>query len=243
MSVVAAAVIGSAVVGAGASAYTSGKAADAAKDANDDTLSAQDRIYQQEREDKAPYRDLGTDAMPEYYKMLGLDYTDPVTGDVTKADAGEAPALSPLGQWQSQEFAKTQNRLDASRGLSGSGGASARLGEGYSQIFGADYDSAYGRILDALKLGSGNGSSAGAANTYSGAVGQAGQNEQNITLNQGQSDANFWQGLGNAPGQAIGIKNSMAPGGSGGAPSSNNYDTSGPNNMGSGGNFAIPPGM
>jgi hypothetical protein len=118
--------------------------------------------------------------------------------------AGAAPELSPLAQWQMQEFNKQQNRQDAARGLSGSGGASARLGEGAMQIAGADYQNSYSRILDALKIGQGAAGSAGASSgQYSTQIGQAGARQQQNILNQGQSNANLWSGLGQLPGQAM----------------------------------------
>jgi hypothetical protein len=266
---------GAALVGAGASIYNTNKAADSARKTGDDTLDAQWAMYDQDREDKAPYRELGEDAMPEYYKMLGLspkslsysewtgeNYPDIVgEGDEdysaqnadryaeyqkyktdNESQSGEAPPLSPLGRWQEQEFFKKQNRQDAARGLSGSGGASARLGEGSMQIAGQDYQNSYNRILDALKLGSGNGASAGNANMMN-AIGTAGQNDQQITLDQGQSEGNFWAGAGNTVGQGLATYQSNQTPGGGTAPTGGGFNGNPNPSMGAGGYTAIQPGM
>jgi hypothetical protein len=326
MSAVAAAVVGSAVIGGVMSNKASKDASDAAGDANQATLDQQRQMFDIQRQDFAPYQQLGEDAMPTYYRMLGISpggtsgqmtqkeldliadynayrsgtpstttpavagttaplasdsrYTEPIYADSSTdegllqaqlsgaadpmrayqpggvdgysaaggagvggtgaggaggwggdmdalnaalrkqelidqgaAGAGAAPELSPLAQWQMQEFNKQQNRQDAARGLAGSGSASARIGEGAMNIAGADYQNSYNRILDALKIGSGASASAGqSANQMSTAIGQAGGRQQQNILNQGQSQANMWSGLGNTVGQGVQLyQNSQSP--------------------------------
>jgi len=133
--------------------------------------------------------------------------------------------LSPIGQWTLQESLKMQNRQDAARGLSGSGGASARAGELGMQVRANDYQQQYGRILDALKIGTGAASSAGAASQQlSNQVGQSGQNQQNIIAGQSQANQQLWQGLGSLPMDYMNYqqKVQMPGGGSGG---SSSYDS------------------
>lgn len=82
---VAAAVIGSAVVGAGATAVSAGSAAKAqskaAAQASSDTrlqLEQQQRQYDQDRADLAPYRSVGTGALYTLSNLLGI--ADPTGG-------------------------------------------------------------------------------------------------------------------------------------------------------------------
>jgi hypothetical protein len=115
------------------------------------------------------------------------------------APAG-APELSPLAQWQLMQSRKAQGRAESARGISGTGGSAQREMEAEAGIAGQDYINQYSRILDALKIGTGASGAAGnAASQYSSQVGAAGANQGNILMDQGQSNANFWQGLGTVP--------------------------------------------
>lgn len=245
MSGVATAIVGGSVIGAIGSGLASKSANDSAQKINDDTLEYQERIYHQNRLDFQPYMNLGTNALPSYYAMLGIspELTEAETNQramyydwrkqnpgvaaetyyeehpeardlVESADqkvamrqqiaaspySGDSPELSPLAQWQSQEFTKSQNRQDAARGLAGSGGAAARVSEGDSAIAAQDYQNSYARILDALKIGSGASASAGASSgVFSNAVGNSGSASMGLALDQGNTNAQLWQGLGGIP--------------------------------------------
>lgn len=94
---VAAAVVGSAVVGAGASSISASKAAKAQKkaasQANDTTLAQlaqQQKQYDQDRADLAPYRTVGNNALYSLGNLLGLDTVAPAS-----APQSPAPASSP----------------------------------------------------------------------------------------------------------------------------------------------------
>ena len=105
--------------------------------------------------------------------------------DTNQAKGG---TLSPLAQWQLQEFNKNQNRQDAARGLSGSGGASARLGEGASAIAANDYQAQYQRIIDAIKIGQGAAGSAGnASSQYSSQIGQNAGTNIGLAIDNGNT--------------------------------------------------------
>ncbi len=62
MAWVATAVIGSAVIGAGATMYGANKAADAQTAAADKASGIAQQQYQQTREDLSPFRGIGNDA-------------------------------------------------------------------------------------------------------------------------------------------------------------------------------------
>jgi len=127
----------------------------------------------------------------------------------TQGGAGAAPDLSPLAQWQLQQTNRSQARADSARGLSGSGGASARESDNMSAIAGADYQNNYQRILDALKIGGGAVSSAGQyGNVMSGAVGNNANNQGNLNVAQGNMNGNLWSGIGQIGNNVASVANS-----------------------------------
>ena len=72
MSWVATAVIGGSIVGAGASIISGNKAADAMKSSASQNAALQQSIYNQQRADQAPYRDVGYSALNAYARAMGL---------------------------------------------------------------------------------------------------------------------------------------------------------------------------
>lgn len=75
---VATAVIGSAVIGAGATAWGASKAADAQKDAAAQSAGISREMYGQTREDLSPYRDIGKDASGRMTARLS-ELTEPIS--------------------------------------------------------------------------------------------------------------------------------------------------------------------
>lgn len=72
MTWVATAVIGGAVIGAGASIYSANKGADAVGDSTATDLQLQRQIYNQNREDATPYREAGYTALDATMALMGL---------------------------------------------------------------------------------------------------------------------------------------------------------------------------
>ena len=73
MSWVATAIIGSAVVGAGAGIYSSSKSSSAVKDASKDATSAELAMFQQSREDQAPWLEEGRNALTSLMGGYGME--------------------------------------------------------------------------------------------------------------------------------------------------------------------------
>ena len=73
---VAAAVAGSAVVGAAASSSAASKAAKASGKASDQSAATQMAMFDQNREDLAPWRSTGRNALEMYSQMLGVPYAE-----------------------------------------------------------------------------------------------------------------------------------------------------------------------
>jgi len=95
MSWVATAVIGSAVVGAGASIYSGNKAADALEKSGNAELALQRDIFDQQREDLAPYRDVGYSALNAYARAMGLpEARDPSGFSVGESQPGRPGFLN-----------------------------------------------------------------------------------------------------------------------------------------------------
>lgn len=69
----AAAIIGSAVIGAGASAYSGSKAAKAQKNAAAQQAANERYFYDTTRSDQAPYREAGTGALSKLAQMYGVE--------------------------------------------------------------------------------------------------------------------------------------------------------------------------
>ena len=116
MAWIATAVIGSAVIGAGATMFGASKAADAQKDAAGKAAALQREQYAQTREDLSPYRDIGADASGRLTSRLS-ELTTPISVD---------PNV--LNQSDYYKFASTQGQkavqnAAAARGLGSSGAA------------------------------------------------------------------------------------------------------------------------
>lgn len=137
---VAAAIVGAAVVGGVATSVASSKAAKAQKSAADTASAAQLEMYNQTREDQAPYREAGYTAL----KQLGTD-TAPggdFNRDFTIADFQKDPGL---------EFRRTEGQRGvessaAARGGLLSGGALKGI-DRYNQDYASgEYSNAYNRF-------------------------------------------------------------------------------------------------
>ena len=99
---VAAAIVGGAVVGTVGSSLAAGAQADAAGDAaavqaqaQREATAEQRRQYNQTREDLAPYRDTGNNALQQYAALSGIRYGKPKTKEELMDAAGDGP--QPMG--------------------------------------------------------------------------------------------------------------------------------------------------
>lgn len=120
MAWVATAIIGAGVIGAGASIYSSGKAADAQKEATQTAANTQLGMYEKTRGDLAPYRDIGARAGTELESRLPF-LTSPI--DVTaELNNPDSVARHAYDFSMTQGLKATQNGA-AARGLGVSGAA------------------------------------------------------------------------------------------------------------------------
>lgn len=182
MTWVAAAIIGGAVIGAGASAYSANRAAGAASDASRRATDAELQMYNQSREDLAPYREAGTGALDMISQLYGIPGAD-----------GQAPAQRDLSSFYTSpnyEFVRSEGLRGVTNSRaamgSGSGGNAIR---GAERFAGNLASGEFQNYVDHLFAVAGMGSGA----TQVGV--QAGQNTAN-------SLANIYTNEGNARGSA-----------------------------------------
>jgi len=192
MSVVAAAVIGGAVVGAGASYMASkeqSKAAEAAAEAqteiSDESLALTKELAEQQREDFAPWREAGESALQQIQEGIETGAFEVGDVDVTQ-DPGYAFRMS--------EGIEALDKSAAARGRLLSGAQQKGVSSYAQNLASQEYANAYARqasekatkynILSNLSSG-GQASAAGQAQ----ATGQLSSTSSNILSNLGSSQA------------------------------------------------------
>lgn len=134
------ALIGSAVVGAGASIYGANKAASAQTKAANQASQIQKDQYAQTRADLAPYRDVGATALSQYQGALGMRGKDAQSAALSQYT--ESPFLGQLVD-------RSTRAVEASRAARGglfSGGAGQEIGDRASQLYLGDYNNYLSRI-------------------------------------------------------------------------------------------------
>lgn len=209
---VAAAVIGGAVVGAGASIASGNKAASAATNAANSANATQLQMYDQSRADQEPWRVVGSQALTALAQQLGLagngttakpQWTqDATTGEWSMGapQTSAAPTApdysafykSPGYEFQMQQGAQAIDRGASARGLLGSGARLKALTD-YGQGVAAQ---GYGDYLSRLAGVAGVGQQT-AATTGQQAI-QTGQVVGQNTLNAGAARASAYQNTGNS---------------------------------------------
>lgn len=169
------AIIGSAVVGAGATAYAGNKAASAQKKAAQQSADIQRQQYEQTRADLAPFRDMGTTALGQYTDLLGMQ--GPEAYGRALQNYQQSPFLGQL-------IRNTGDAVDASRAARGglfSGATAQEIGDRTSQLYMGDFNNYLSRL-------------GGLVDTGAGAATQTGQFGANAATGQ----ANAYTAAGNA---------------------------------------------
>jgi hypothetical protein len=140
MSWIAVAVVGGAVVGSVASAYSANKSSGAITDAANKSNNTQLMIYNDQMRRWEPYEKLGTDALP---KLKIFDETNPLASyedTVSKSMEGwdyeSSPAYVAKKTLAQQEL---NNQLNA-RGLNTGGMSAIRSADMTRRLVSADYD-------------------------------------------------------------------------------------------------------
>lgn len=193
---VAAAVIGGAVVGGVATSYSANKAAGAQKDAANRSIDAQYSMYSQNREDLSPYRMAGENALTSLQDQLPY-LTSPIRMD--QAALEQTPGY----QFTLQQGLKGVQNSAAARGLANSGAAlkgAAQYATGLADntylnqfnLENTNRTNAYNRLLGVSQLGQNAAAQTGAfgqqaANQVSNAYGSIGDAQAAAALAQGNA--------------------------------------------------------
>lgn len=174
---VAAAVIGGAIIAGGATAYAGSEAAGATKDATAASIAAQNSAQGRQQALNAPYAAIGTGgAIQQYEDLLGI------------GGKGNAGIEKTLAATPGHEFAKTQglgatkNAASAS-GMALSGNTLEALDTFSTGLADSTYQNAVGNAQNAVTIGQN-----AAAGTGAGIL-QTGANIGNSLINQGNTIA------------------------------------------------------
>ena len=188
MSFIAAAVVGSAVVGGVVQSRSASKAAGAQTAAADAGIAEQRRQFDQVRELLKPYVDAGTSALQGQLDLAGLGGAEAQQAALQAIEGGqEFQAITQQG-----ENAILQN-ASATGGLRG-GNTQAALAQFRPQVLSGLIDKQYGRLGGLAATGQASAAGVGAAGM------QTGTNVSNLLQQQGAAQA----GGALASGQAIG---------------------------------------
>jgi hypothetical protein len=217
-AIAAMATAAAAVVGAGASIYSSNKAADAQREGIAASTAAQQKAFDQQKELQEPFRQGGMTAQNRLMTLLGLtpggdsgltvDPNDPNFGKYSK-DFGMADYQADPGYaFRLSEGMKGLQNSAAARGLLSSGSTLKGITD-YSQgMASQEYGNAYNRYqtnranqLNPLQSLMGSGQTA--ANTLTGAAGTLGKGLAEGAAALGSSNASSYMNTGNALNSAL----------------------------------------
>lgn len=207
MTWIAAAIAGSALVGA----YSSKKAASAQQKATDEAAQVQREIFQKQTELAEPFRQAGITSQNELMRLLGIG------GDATAADygmltRGYRPSdleFEPGYQFRLREGMKALDRRLSAGGRMFSGGA-LKAGQQYGQeLASEEYMNAFNRAQAQLgtrlgALGSLYGAGQAAAGQVAQHAGQYGENVGNLLTAGGAARASGYLGVGSSLQNALG---------------------------------------
>lgn len=195
---VAVAIGGAAVVGAGATIATGSKAAKAQKYAADQSAETQRYMYDTTRSDYAPYRDVGNNALYKLADMYGVGHSGGMAG--ATGAAGASGTTGDYGGFQASpgyQFRKDQAigavKANASaRGLLGSTASANKIAERVDGLASSEYDSFANRLASLAGIGqsaTGGTAAAGqsAANGISAAQQAAGNARASAYANTGSA--------------------------------------------------------
>jgi hypothetical protein len=202
---VAVAIGGAAILGAGASIVSGNKAAKAQTKAADMSVAEQRRQYDQTRTDYAPWRAAGTSALTALTNTYGLNGNLGTAGNVPGAQGTQGSQVGAYGgfftspgyQFRLSEGLKAIDRGAASRGQLGSGAtikAEQRYGEGLAA---SEYDAYTSRLAQLAGLGQ----SATAGTAAAGA--NASNNISNALIASGNARASSYANVGSSINQGL----------------------------------------
>jgi hypothetical protein len=207
----AAAIIGSAAIGAAASSRGASKAARAQQQAADQAAQVQRETFERQVELQEPFRQAGITSQNEMLRLLGLggDAASAGYGSLGRPFSAADMQTDPGYAFRLAEGEKALERMQAARGQYLGGGA-IRAGARYGQEMGSqEYMNAFNRAQALLGnrlgvLGSLYGAGQAATQQVGQQAGQMGTNVGNLLMQGGQARASGYLGQSNALSQALG---------------------------------------
>jgi len=213
-----AAIIGSAVLGAGSSAIASSKAAKAQRKAAESSAAIQREMFDKQAALQEPFRQGGLTAQNQIMQLLGIggDANAPGYGSLAKSFGTDQFQQDPGYAFRQSEGMKALERSAAARGGLLSGGTLKGIQRFGQDLASQEYQNAFNRYqveraarLNPLQSLMGSGQSA--ANTLTSAAGNLGQGLSGAELASGQARASGYVGGANAINQALsGVTNYYA---------------------------------
>jgi len=184
------AAVAAAAIGAGASIYSSNKAASTQKKAAAQASQIQKDQYAQSRADLAPYRELGQQASGQYTSLLGMNGKDAQSAALSGYT--ESPFLAQLVNRTGQSVDASQ----AARGGLFSGATGQAIADRTGQLYLGDFNNYLSRIGGLVDTGAGAAATTGqfGANAASGQAQNAlaaGNARASGYINTGNSVNNF----------------------------------------------------
>jgi hypothetical protein len=212
---VATAIIGSAIVGAGSSLYAGSQQADAAEraggvyaNAQMASVAEQRRQYNQTREDFAPWRETGATAVEEYGRLYGVG-RDGLVSDEERQGALDRFETSPGYQFRMDEGIKAFDRSASAKGQLSSGGtgkALTRYAQGVASDEFGSYASRLAQLAGAGQQATGSTAAAGAstASNISNTLMAGAKMQGNAIQNAATARASGYVGASNAASGGVG---------------------------------------
>lgn len=208
---VAAAIVGSAVLGAGTSIVMGNKAAKAQKKAAASAQASQERMFNKQVELQEPFRQAGMTAQQQIMQLLGIggDKTAADYGSLAKSFGTEQFQADPGYAFRQAEGQKALERSAAARGGLLSGSALKGIERFGQDLASQEYTNAFNRYqteraarLNPLQSLMGSGQSA--ANTLTSAASNYGQQSAQNAYNAGAARASGYTNAANAINSATG---------------------------------------
>ena len=213
---VAAAIVGSAVIGGGISAISASKAAKAQRKAAESAQQTARDTFERQAALQEPFRQAGLTAQQQIMQLLGIggDASAAGYGSLAKSFGTEQFQQDPGYAFRQAEGMKALERSAAARGGLLSGSTLKGVQRFGQDLASQEYQNAFNRYqveraarLNPLQSLMGSGQSA--ANVTTGAAGTMGQNVAANQMAAGQARASGYVGVGNA---LSGIANSIGQG-------------------------------
>jgi hypothetical protein len=208
---VAVAIVGAAVVGAGTSAISASKASKAQQEAAKQAQQTAESTFDKQAALQEPFRQAGLTAQEQIMQLLGVggDKTAAGYGSLAKPFGTDQFQQDPGYAFRQTEGMKALERSAAARGGLLSGGTLKGIQRFGQDLASQEYGNAFNRYqversarLNPLQSLMGSGQSA--TNITTSAAGQEGQNIANAQYGAGQARASGYIGVGNAINQGLG---------------------------------------